>query len=372
MLTQQENELFTRVDRGSLGGELLRRYWWPVDFSEQVRQNPRRVRLLGEDFVLFRKPNEDLGLLDLQCTHRGASLEYGRVEAAGLRCAYHGWQYDVDGRCVDQPAEPEGSTFKDKVCQHAYHVREAGGLVFAYIGPEPVPQFLNLDIFRRRSGTRYVRSTPEFANWFQFAENLADPAHLPILHASGYPEIAMKRVELDYEPNAHGMRMVMRVPDVDRTYVQWFLFPAGIWVTTARVTDPVGPSHNMFVHTPIDNENTCIYHMQFVPAAGGDEVVVTEGKGQLGRGEYVRVDDGWWGIDSYQEDRIVQESQGVVADRTQEHLATSDRGIVVFRNMMREAIAAVREGRDPVNVSREPRADFVLLDASMPQIGVLA
>lgn len=370
MLAPHENELFTKVDRGSAGGELLRRYWWPIDFAEQVARKPRKVRLLGENFVLFRTGDGELGLLDLHCAHRSASLEYGRVESAGLRCAYHGWVYDVAGRCTDQPAEPPDSTFKNRIRQGAYHVREAGGFVYAYIGPDPVPEFPNLDMFRRRPGTRYVRATHEHANWFQFAENMVDSPHLPILHASGYPELAMKRAEMDYEPTAHGMRMTMRVAGIDAAYVQWFFFPSYLWVTTARVTDPAGPSHNLFYHTPIDNENTCIFHMQFVPAAAGDERLITEGKAVPGRGEYQPVDDGWWGIDSYQEDRIVQESQGIVVDRTQEHLATSDRGILLFREMMRDAVNAVREGRDPINVLRN--RDPIQVDARMPQIGVLA
>ena len=371
MLTPQENKLFTQVDRGTPTGELLRRYWWPIEYAEHVAKNARKVRLLGEDFVLFRNAEGAVGMLDLQCPHRRASLEYGRVESDGLRCAYHGWLFDVAGRCIDQPQEPAESTFKEKVRQPAYAVREAGGLVYAYIGPDPVPEFPRLDILESRPGTRYVRGNRKYANWFQFAENLMDAPHIPVLHASGYPEIAMKRAEMEYEPTRHGVRTTMRFSGIEESFIQWFFFPASIWVTTARVSDTIGPSHNLFYHTPIDNENTHTFNMRFVPSADGDEKIVTEGLADHGRGVYKTVADGWWGIESFSEDRIIQESQGVVFDRTREQLGASDRGIVILRGMMREAIKALDEGLDPINVLREPGMAPIRVDASMPQLGAL-
>ncbi len=119
MLTKEENEILTRVGHGTPGGELLRRYWWPVGFSEEVKEKdrPRRVQLLCEDLVLFRDGNGQLGVLQISCSHRGASLEFGRVEDRGIRCCYHGWLYAPDGRCLQQPAEPETSTYWDRVRQ---------------------------------------------------------------------------------------------------------------------------------------------------------------------------------------------------------------------------------------------------------------
>ncbi len=342
-----------------------------IEYAEYVAAKPRKVRLLGEDFVLFRDAQGEIGMLDLQCPHRRASLEYGRVESDGLRCAYHGWLFDVSGRCIDQPQEPADSTFKDKVCQRAYGVREAGGMVFAYIGPSPVPEFPRLDVLEPRPGTRYVRGNRKYANWFQFAENLMDSPHIPVLHASGYPDIAMKRAEIEYEPTRHGVRTTMSFAGMERSFIQWFFFPASIWVTTARVTDTIGPSHNLFYHTPIDNENTHTFNMRFVPADDGEETIVTEGLSDFGPGVYNAVEDGWWGIESFSEDRIIQESQGVVFDRTQEHLGASDRGIVILRGLMRDAIKAVQDGRDPLNVLREPNMEPIRVDASMPQLGAL-
>jgi 5,5'-dehydrodivanillate O-demethylase len=141
MLSKEENELLTRVGTGTAAGEMLRRYWWPVGFTESVTPKgpPTKVRLLGEDLVLFRDGSGRLGILGLHCSHRGTSLEFGRVEDAGIRCCYHGWLYDVGGRCLDQPAEPENNTFKNRVQHPAYKAQEIGGFIFAYIGPEPAP-----------------------------------------------------------------------------------------------------------------------------------------------------------------------------------------------------------------------------------------
>jgi 5,5'-dehydrodivanillate O-demethylase len=125
MLSRDENDLLTRVGPGTPCGEMLRRYWWPIGFSELVaeKQSPTKVRLLSEDFVLFRNGAGHLGLLELHCSHRGTSLEFGRVEDQGIRCCYHGWLYDTAGRCLEQPAEPADSTFKDRIRHPAYKVQ---------------------------------------------------------------------------------------------------------------------------------------------------------------------------------------------------------------------------------------------------------
>jgi 5,5'-dehydrodivanillate O-demethylase len=159
MLSNEENELLTRVGRGTPGGEMLRRYWWPVNFSELVtkRGQPAKVRLLGEDLVLFRGGDGSLGLLALNCSHRGTSLEFGRVEENGIRCCYHGWLYDTRGQCLEQPAEPADSTFKSRVQHPAYQPLEIAGFIFAYMGPEPAPLLPNYDLFPRRRRAPYRR-----------------------------------------------------------------------------------------------------------------------------------------------------------------------------------------------------------------------
>ena len=134
MLSREDNERLTRVGPGTPMGELMRRYWIPAAFSHQVAKPdcpPVRVRLMGENLVLFRDTQGRVGLMAEHCMHRGTSLFYGRNEECGLRCIYHGWKYDVDGRVLDTPAEPTGSTFKERVRHPSYPTHEAGGIVFA-------------------------------------------------------------------------------------------------------------------------------------------------------------------------------------------------------------------------------------------------
>src|SRR5215208_927266 len=141
MLTQEENELLTRIGPGTPGGDMMRRYWQPAALSEELPRGgaPLPVRLLGEDLVLFRDEDGRPGLLGLHCSHRGADLSYGRLEDGGLRCLYHGWLFDVGGRCLEQPGEPAGSTFHERIRHTAYPCQELGGVVFAYLGPGEPP-----------------------------------------------------------------------------------------------------------------------------------------------------------------------------------------------------------------------------------------
>src|SRR5712692_10534968 len=141
MLSKDENDLLTHVGSGTPGGEMMRRYWQPAAISEELPPDgaPRPVRLLGEDLVLFRDEQGQPGLLGLHCSHRGADLSYGRLEDGGLRCIYHGWLYDLSGRCLEQPGEPAGSTFYEKIRHPAYPCVESGGLILAYMGPGKPP-----------------------------------------------------------------------------------------------------------------------------------------------------------------------------------------------------------------------------------------
>src|SRR5436305_6493831 len=141
MLTKEENERLTRVGPGTPGGELLRRYWQPVGgLNELTEESPTKfVRILGEDLVLFRDKKDNVGLLADHCSHRGASLLYGRVEERGISCAYHGWLYDTSGNCLECPAEPAGSMFHLTVKQRAYRAQLLCGLYWAYLGPDPAP-----------------------------------------------------------------------------------------------------------------------------------------------------------------------------------------------------------------------------------------
>ena len=376
MLSRQENDLLTSVGPGTPCGEMLRRYWWPIGFSELVteKQTPTKVRLLGEDFVLFRDGALRLGLLELHCSHRGTSLEFGRVEGQGIRCCYHGWLYDVAGRCLEQPAEPAESTFKDRIQHPAYKVQEIAGFIFAYLGPDPAPLLPRYDLFLEENGERVIGAGTEYCNWLQRAENSVDQTHLVALHAPEYPQMALKRPEIGWQKTVYGAKVTMHVPGVSKPKHSHWVFPSHTRHTTAR-KDRV-PDHAIRFRVPTDDTTTKTFWLRFTP---NDEAnrgrplrLKTVGFEDDKPGIYTRVDDGWWGIASHDQDRVAQESQGEIYDRTREHLGASDEGVILLRQTIQESIEAVRQGQDPFWILRSSEENNkITFDASMAEIGAL-
>lgn len=366
-MDKAENELLTRVGPGTRMGALLRRYWWPVWFTEQVTNKPVPIRILGEDLVLFREPSGKLGLIERYCAHRRASLEFGRVEEQGIRCCYHGWKYGADGRCIDLPLEPDGTHLAQEVKLKAYAVFEASGLVFAYLGPAPVPAFPRWDLLFREAGLIKVGADEDHCNWLQRAENTVDQHHLCSLHASVYPSMAFKRSQVEWEPAWFGLNISMQVPGRAMKRDQ-FIFPSTNRFTQARVGVP--PSHNLRIRVPTDDTKTTTFWVTAYPSITDQGRLKTEGLEATQRGVYDRVEDGWWDIPSHEQDRVAQESQGLIADRSQETLAWTDRGIVMFRKMLHDGLTAVEEGRDPLGVLREER-NIIDLDASMDELAAM-
>jgi 5,5'-dehydrodivanillate O-demethylase oxygenase subunit len=374
MLTAEENALLTMVGPGSPAGQMLRYYWWPIGFSThlQSRGAPVAVRILGEDLVLYRDGQERLGLVALHCSHRGTSLEYGRVEDDGIRCPYHGWLYARDGQCLEQPAEPEDSTYKDRIRHSAYQVQELGGLIFAYLGPDPAPLLPHYDVLLREDGTRVVGAKFDHCNWLQVAENAVDQGHLPFLHASVYPEFAMKRPDIDWERTWYGIKATTYVPGVPTPKFSHYIFPTSNRVTTARVGTT--PDHNIRWRVPVDDTRVANFWLNYYPNGDGKspEGLKTLGWRQNEPGVYGRTDDGFWGIASQDQDRMAEETQGVIFNREAEHLGASDRAVIMLREMVKESILAVREGRDPVGVVRDiEQNETITFDAQMDEIGVL-
>jgi len=329
---------------------MLRRYWWPVWFSAQVTDKPVPVRLLGEDLVLFRDASGACGVLDRRCPHRGASLELGRVEDDGLRCCYHGWKFDRAGRCLDMPTEPADTPLKDEVRQTAYPAQDVAGLVFVYLGPAPAPLLPRCDLLFREDCHRLLYSKEEHCNWLQRAENGYDPHHLMALHAPGYPQIALKPAKITWEPTPHGFRTLQEYPD-SLVNVTHQVFPSHTRRLAARVGDE--PRHYFNLRVPVDDQLTITFFLQAAIAEHGPYRLETRGHESCERMVYDEVDDGWWRIPSHEQDRIAQESQGLVSDRTREYLGTSDQGVVMFRRMVADSIKAVAEGRDPFGVVRD-------------------
>jgi len=349
-MDRAENDLLTQVGPGTPGGEMLRRYWWPVAVSDHLVSEPLKLRLLGEDFILFRLPDGTPGMLDEHCTHRGASLEYGRVEKNGIRCAYHGWLYDVEGRCLDQPCEPPGSAAKSRVRQRAWPVRDVSGFVFAYVGPDPVPEFPKYDMLFMEGQDKVVQGRDVHSNWLQRAENMLDALHVMVLHASIYPELALQRPDrCDWIETWYGFQMELDYPNGVRDKHHHF-FPAGNRIQLARSGQ--APHHFIQWCVPVDDHRSVVYQMLASPAADRRGSVKAAQYQKTERGKYKRVADGWWNIWERDQDDAIMDSQGLVADRGKEHLATCDIGIVKLRRMLRDSIERVREGKDPLGVIR--------------------
>jgi len=376
MLSKEENDLITRVGRETPAGKMLRRYWWPVGFTElvQLKGSPVRTQLLGEEFVLFRDGTGALAMLDLHCSHRGTSLEYGRVEERGIRCCYHGWLYDTKGNCLEQPAEPADSTFKDRIKHPAYKVQELGGFIFAYIGPEPAPLLPRYDLLLEENGERVIGAGTEYCNWLQRAENSVDQTHLVALHAPEYPQMALKRPEIGWQQTAYGAKITMHVPGVSKPKHSHWVFPSHTRHTTARKGRI--PDHAIRFRVPLDDTQTRTFWLRFTPYTEADQgkrfVQKTIGFEDDKPGNYTRVDDGWWGIASHDQDRVAQETQGPIYQRDTEHLGAADQGVIMLRDVIRQSIDAVQQGKDPFWTLRQPEQNQRIgFDASMAEIGTL-
>ncbi len=358
MLSKEENELLTRVGPSTPAGEMLRRYWWPVAFSEEVKTKgaPVKITLLAEDFVLFRDGAENLGLVALHCSHRGTSLEFGRVEEMGIRCCYHGWLYDVRGNCLEQPAEAGDSTFKERIKHPAYHAEDAGGLIFAYIGPEPTPLLPKL---RFASAEKTVAASSAAAK--NFAIGCSAPKTPPTARTRSrcMPQVIqtwrLKRPTMKWEPTRFGIKETTWIEGVSKPRITHLLFPSHVRHSAARVDEQ--PRQVVRFRVPKDDYTTNTFYIDFYPHKDGKPTqpvpLPVKGFRKSVPGVYDRVQDGWWNLPNREQDRVAQESQGVIADRTKEHLATSDQGILMLRKLIRDSIEAVQQGKDPIGVIRD-------------------
>jgi phenylpropionate dioxygenase-like ring-hydroxylating dioxygenase large terminal subunit len=362
----QEDTSLTHVGPATPCGEYLRRYWQPICFSDELNELPLRVTILGEDLVTFRDQSGAVGLLELHCPHRGTSLEFGLIDAGGIRCCYHGWLFAPDGTILETPGEPADSTLKDRLCHGAYPTHEHNGIVFAYLGPpEQRPPFPMYDSFAR-SGYRLIPGKKYFypCNWLQIMENAMDPAHTAFLHTivsgSQFTNEFGVLPELEFVETPIGMiyvatrrvgqniwaRMVEAVlPNLQQV--------APIWEDGQHEHAFSGPMMTRWI-VPLDDTNTMLIEYRHVsetegvtPAWWADRGIMLPG--QLAADSY---EDGQRRPGDYE----AQVSQRPIAIHGLEHLSETDRGISMFRNQLRRGTRAVQAGQDPVGVCRDAGA----------------
>lgn len=382
---------FPHVGRGTPAGEWFRRYWLAVGTTRDLRDIPQAVRVLGEDLVLFRDPDGHYGLVGQSCPHRGTSLEYGDIEDGGIRCPYHGWLFDVRGRCLAMPGEPSGSKFPEKVQHLAYPVKEQGGILFAYLGPDsdqppPLPKYQALS---DPAGQRSLEATRQFNyNWFNFIENGADPVHFSILHRADPNDGTWRSWFFNYRDvppfdaveTAYGMKVISRKPGptADTEYVdeKSIALPSVMQIGDTEFTHFKRPkdalsagsrnAHIMFV-TPNDDESFTLYTVNhytggdpefFEKLAPSRRIEAPAEKKPYDKRAFapfrgsVRTED------------IACQTTQPKLDRRHEQLGTSDKGVILIRKLVLAGIQAVREGKTPKGVLDAARAaEMVQIDS---------
>jgi phenylpropionate dioxygenase-like ring-hydroxylating dioxygenase large terminal subunit len=379
------------VGRGTPAGEWFRHYWMVVGTTRDLYDIPQAIKVLGEELVLFRDQAGRLGLIGKHCPHRGASLEYGDIEDGGIRCAYHGWLFNVHGQCLEMPAEPKDSKFPEKAKHLSYPVQERGGLIFAYLGPHqdnppPLPKYKAL---ADPAGQRSLEATRAYDyNWFNFIENGADPVHFSTLHRADPNDGTWRSWFFNYKDIPHfdavetpyGMKVISRKPGptADTEYVdeKSFALPSILQIGDTEFTHFREPpealragSHNahiMFV-TPNDDHSFTLFTVNHYTGsdpeffqklspsrkveAKAEKMPYDQRKYSPFRGN-VRTED------------IACQGTQPMLDRRQEQLATSDKGVILIRKIILNAIRSVQENRALKGVLPPDRAlELVSIDS---------
>jgi phenylpropionate dioxygenase-like ring-hydroxylating dioxygenase large terminal subunit len=394
VITQKENQLLTDILPGTAAGDLVRRYWQPAALVDEMRaERPLvPVTLMGERLVLFRDEQGRYGLMERQCPHRGADLCFGRLEDGGLRCAFHGWLFDVTGQCLEQPAEPTGSRSHQHLKHRAYPCQERNGIVFAYLGAGSPPPLGEFDCFTAPSEYTFAFKGLIECNWLQAVEVGIDPAHASFLHrfledeppdaaygkqfrGTGNTGVPLTRVlrehqrpEISVQEIDYGLRIITTrdIDSAQRHYrVTNLVFPNAIVIPM---------SDEMTItqwHVPIDN-HSCYWYAIFTSFGAPVEkermreqrlalYELPEYRPRVNRSN----DYGFsaeeqktqtytgMGTDINVHDQWAVESMGAIQDRTREHLGKSDVAIVRFRKILKSAIES---GRPPEPIHANPVA----------------
>lgn len=353
-----KNEQLTKVGAGTPMGEVLRRHWHPIAGIDELDRSPiKPVRLMGEDLVLFKDLSGSYGLTDRHCGHRRADLSYGFVESQGIRCNYHGWLFNAQGSCVAAPFEDQTdpqSRVRKNVRIKAYPVQPKAGLLWAYLGPLPAPELPDWEPLNWKNGFVQAVFCEVPCNWLQTQENSIDPVHFEWMHENWSRrlqgqsvEYAPTHLQLAFEEFEHGLIYKRILEDTDETHPMWTVGRVCLWPNGFYLGD------HFEWRVPIDDENTLNVSWFFVRIPNDAPPYVQQ---RIPTWQSpIKDEQGAW-ICSHvvNQDVVAWVGQGRIADRSQESLGASDRGIAMLRRQLFDDINAITEGRDPKGVIRDP------------------
>ena len=405
---QDGTERLIHVGAGTPAGELFRRYWQPALLSAEVLEPdgaPVRVRLLGEDLIAYRDTTGKVGLLDAYCPHRRAPMFYGRNEECGLRCVYHGWKFDADGKCLELPTEPASSKMKDHIKITAYPTVERGGIVWAYMGPaDKIPAAPDYEWTRAPETHRSVSKTHQANNYLQGLEGGLDTAHVTYLHNNklgdknnlftrdGAPRIDVHETDYGYyyvatrnSDEAHNFVRVYQ-------YLMPFQQMRPNITSSGLATNSSVPRYDGHIWVPIDDTQTHVYNwmvgydensrldpeyverLEVRYGRGPDDFIpgTFKLKANLSNDYFIdrqkQKTESFTGITGLNtQDVALQEAMGAIPDRSLENLGSSDRAILAMRNMLLAATKAVENGQDPRGVDPTAYRDARPHDGVVPK-----
>lgn len=369
MLTPEQNDRLVRVGPGTPMGNLLRRYWMPIaGVSEFDTSRTQPIRLMGEDLVLYKDLSGHFGLVQRQCPHRRADLSFGMVESQGLRCSYHGWQFNHHGDCMHQPfedtAHPERQA-KARIKLTAYPVQAKGGMLWAYMGPQPAPLLPDWEAFSWDNGFTQVVLSEVPCNWFQCQENSIDPVHFEWMHENwgnrqrtGEVRFGATHLKLDFKEFEFGFTYHRVKQDTSEDDQAWTVGRVCLWPNGFFLGE------HFEWRVPIDDENTLSVTWKYTRVPREREPYVQS---------HIPT---WWGpvkdehgqwIDTHvmNQDFLAWVGQGRIADRSRENLSASDRGIVAMRRRFFEEMDTVAQGVEPKAILRDPARNVRL---SLPMV----
>jgi 5,5'-dehydrodivanillate O-demethylase len=358
MLSEAVNRRLTETSAGTEMGKYLRRYWHPIAAeSELAAPGVRACRLLGEDLVIYRDLSGNLGLIDRHCPHRRADLSYGFVESSGLRCNYHGWLFDAAGRCLEQPFDDvvnPGGRACNKAITRAYPVRAHAGLLWAYLGPQPAPLIPDWEPFGWKNGFVQVFFAEVPCNWLQCQENAIDPVHLEWMHlnwgvrqSGRMGPYSPRHLKIAFDETEYGY-VYRRITDATSEQDDlWTLGRTTLWPNGFYAGD------HFDWHTPIDDRTTLRVSWAFARVPHEKQPFEQPLPVPSWRGPVRDANGRWLERHPVNQDFVALVGQGEIADRTREHLAASDQGVIMFRRRLLEELEAVAAGAEPKALLRD-------------------